>query len=383
MPTPTLTPAGKPVTPAPTEFIGDPNAKELRLPSGSPIGKLAVYAVEVRIASTVDRAWPTREVRAFDTGDSKEWAAFTYGGLDDYPVGEQLAGGRTVVVATERYVALQSLETGARREIYRAPNDVQVDSFSVSHDTTLVAVAVRAIDYGQSFTELMIFDISGGTGAAAKLVRTFDKSTVSLGGWFSYPQWLAGDVGLMVVGAAPKDGPGGRATVFMDGTSRPEIPEWRLTSPNGQFAWRSGATSCFGLQREELTIVDAVSDEPLGVYSEPGRFVEASEWARDSSAILFFSYADATGGCDVAQARNWGLLPVQGGPAIPVADPETVRRAWDAEPFFKLTCPGSGTSFAGADNDSLSCEHIEAGELTIDSVAVGQASRVRTLGLVP
>jgi hypothetical protein len=381
-----VTPAGS--SPAPSATPAR-TAVPPRLPTSAPIGPLAVYSTELTWDHRGDRTWPTREVRAFDTGAGKDWASFAYGGFEDYPVGDDLASGRLVVYATENRVFIRSLEGGSPRLLFEAPKATTVNGLAVSRLGTLLAVTTGPLDFNDfTLSELVILDIATGTDgpSPARAVRTFQRSDAvfnGLCGWLAYPDWLAGDVGLMVIGAIPKDGPGCRATVFMDGRVTVNKPAWRLLSSDGRFAFVSGGSPCYGAGAD-VSIVDAASDETLReVHSGSGGLV-AIEWAPDSSAVLYMSFDDSAAACRSEQNVAWWLLPVHGAAPQSVPDVAVLRRQWSGPVLFELTCPDDPVPHvAPADRGYASCNaYPSVGKLTIGGVPAREGRAIRTLGTI-
>ena len=339
---------------------------------------------------TGDRYWPTREVRAFDLASGKEWAAFSYGGVDDYPLSEELAPGALVVFATENRVAIRAFDSPTIRVLYEAPKDTRIGGLAVSHSGTLLAITTQPSDsFSYAKSDLVVIGLSTGTSgpSPAPPVRTFSRGGAAFdgfSGWIAFPAWLANDAGFLVVGAAARDGPGGRATLFMDGRVVVLRAGWRVLSPDGRLSFDSPSTACYGLDGPELFVRDSVTERLIASARREGEGVQAVQWSPDSSAVLYFSFVSREDACSSTPALRWWLLTVATGVSTEVSDLNTARLGWYGKARYELTCPDDPTPprIGPMDGGYLGCQELgKKGHLVIAGVNAGDAAVVFPIGV--
>jgi hypothetical protein len=351
----------------------------MRLPTGDPVGQLAVYSTQ-RPAAAGFPPSKSREVQAFDTGSGRAWAAFTYDGGGGY-FAEQLIG-RDVVYGTPSEVDVRSLSGGQSRQLFATPDGTEVSGMSVSPTGKLLAVTVHDVtdDFGRG--KALILDIAKSPAVIVRSVTRNDPQLGGFSGWFATPTWLAGDAGILVVGASGKEGPGGRATLFVDGRVVVNQSESRVLSPDGRLVYESLSSPCpYVFYGPNVTVADAATQKRVTEYiAANGGAAAAYEWAPDSSAVLIQAWARPTDGCNAKS--EWLLLPASGAAPTPVPDPDSLRRQWYGATIFEISCdkPG-GAALAPASNGYLFCNSSPDSELTIGGKPAGTARNVRTIGV--
>ena len=284
------------------------------LPTGEPVGPLAVYSARVGpVGPNLKLA-----IHAFDIGAGREWAAFT---CDNGCGHAQVWNDRQVIYSTtDHSVVVRSFDSAARK-LFNAPPGEDVTGLAVSPSGRLLGVTISSTDMAEGTGQIVFVDISDP--AAPTVVKTVERSDPGLAGftgYFASPEWVADDAGVFVVGAVGRDGPGAGATVFVDGTVVVHEVERHAVSPDGRFMFDTLGSPCpyvfFG---PTVTVRDAVSQKVLTTYTVSGGAAAALEWAPDSSAVLMETWAHPDDGCDAV--AQWSLLPVNGGPPTPWPTP--------------------------------------------------------------
>lgn len=326
LPTPASTPATEQPSPPPTPT-----------PSQQPSGRLFVYTREVRIEQADGRRWPTREVVTYDIDQGQELWAFEYGGLNDYPVGAELAG-RKLVIATEPRVVVASLDGRSTRALLEAGEGKAVRDVAVSPNGALAAIAVMAVSWPSRDADLRLFDV--GTGVE-RLVVPQDSRFEGFRGRFRQLAWRDDGRGVLVMGATGSEAPGGLATVFLDGTVRVEqVDGYGNVSPTGRMrAGAVGNVGCMAIAADELVIRDLDSGKETFRISAEGKVYSPLEWAPDGSAFVYIEH-QWDGNCESLSFREPSLFQVSadGGTATPVVDLGALHELWYGPALVTADC---------------------------------------------
>ena len=332
-----------------------------------------------------------RTIRTVDLATGATVSSFDYGDVADPAVTSVLTAEGGLVWVTQRALRAGSLDGVKWQRDFVPPEGLVVGDAAVSHDGRYVAVSVLEAQPESSQPlkgEVVIIDLHADPARGDPPPIQFDRSNPQLKNFpdFGALAWLADDAGVEVRGLTYNEGPGPLATLFRDGRVSVASGGWRLLSPDGKHVAVAGGAACLS-PAHDLSIRDPISDAVAFKVSDPGQAFIASEWAPDSSELLYASYQLDRDHpyCDDPQPTPvWWVIGSAGGTAKQIADPDVVRRAWYGPNIAELQCPAAQpAAIAPPANGYLSCgDPYPAGTLTIGGAVVGSATAVRTLGMV-
>jgi hypothetical protein len=170
------------------------------------------------------------------------------------------------------------------------------------------------------------------------------------------------------------------------------------TSPNGRLMADPGGYGCFLVGDDELQIVDSVTGVQISRYVEPDTILQPWSWSPDSTEVLVqrgyvpdrFNPSDPAEDCaftesaELADSFAWAVVDVATGDLSPVTDLDTLHARWHPERRIQLVCDGETEELllSRGGNRSARCEESFVGTITVDGVAVGEASAIEVLGFV-
>lgn len=260
-----------------------------------------VYSITTGESRSDDRTWPEHAVVVQDLESGNIEATWRYSGQDvGYPVAAVLAGDY-VITATERRITRYNLDgTGefVLLEHDRAPENGITD-VAVSPDGALIAFGTQCFQCGPDDRSYFVRVADGTIVASIGTVELRDAGFIGHPWQFLY---RSDGLGVFVSGGTGSERPGGRATLYPDGTFTIHngAPEgYGVISPDGGMVAEGydRAGECMHVAGARMRVFDHADDTIMFDYGPEGRLIAPWEWSPDGSQLLVLTIPPHASDC--------------------------------------------------------------------------------------
>lgn len=300
-----------------------------------------------------------------------------------------MAGGRMAAwesVSPTEIVYLQP--DGARGEpIYYAPASIPDASFSPDGQKLAIVLYREGV---------VVLDTA--TGDVITALNQYQVPLPADDGLLYWVQWLEDSEHLVIDLGVERDGCGpGHMSLALDGSFNfIEVEGCNHTSPNGRLMAEPGGYGCFLIGDDTVRIIDSLTGDEVVRYAEPRTVLTPWSWSPDSTEVLVrvgqvAERIDPREDCSFVDSEefrasfSWSLLDVRTGELSAIGGLGEVSARWYPEFRVELECeqhpmPVLWSRFGSI--RALCPDGFSNGKVTVDGIAVGEASTIEVLGFV-
>jgi DNA-binding CsgD family transcriptional regulator len=300
--------------------------------------ELFAYTVFVEEERDADRTWTVRAVVVQDLATGQLVGHWRYSGTAlGGPVNVVLAGDR-VIVATHLSVTRYNMDGSDPFVLYEQTGDERIVDVKASPDATTVAVTTVYEGGG-----LVFINIDDGSE-----IGSVESAVLNADGFIGYAwqvQYRSDGTGVVVAGGTESERPGGRATVYLDGSfvvHPPEPEGYGAVSPSGTLYAQSFGTlgPCFHTAKESLRIYDFDARTDIFQLTPRDAAISPFEWSPDNLQLLYQTWSLVPGEeCAWIESQpEMFLLDVTAGQVSKMDDVGGLQQAWYGDELVEAGC---------------------------------------------